>query len=324
MSTAGGVSTGLERAKRINIDAVQIFTKNNNRWFESPTPPEQVERFRTLAAQFDRANLFSHAGYLINVASPDDALHERSMEALQDELMRAESLGLSWVVLHPGSHVGKGEDWGLKRVIDSLNAALDRTKGFAVGILLETTAGQGSALGYRFEHLARMRRRLKQAKRVGICVDTCHIFAAGYDIRDEKTYSATIDELDRVIGIKHVKAWHLNDSVKPLGSKVDRHAHIGEGEIGLRGFSHLMNDTRFSHLPMVLETPKGPDMKEDVENLNRLRSLIGGSKLKGKQHASKNAALSLSKEKRPVALSGVEGLAAAKKRSSRRPATKQK
>jgi deoxyribonuclease-4 len=275
MSVAGGVSRGLERAESIQIDAVQIFTKNNNRWFESPLKPEEVERFQRRATRFERANLISHAAYLINVASPDEDVHKRSMDALYDELFRAEALGLSWVVLHPGSHVGKGEEWGIKRVITSLTQVLERTKGFNVGILLETTAGQGSNLGSNFKQLALMRRKVAHPKRVGICVDTCHIFAAGYDIRELKSYKACIAELDKVIGLGHVHALHLNDSVKPLGSRVDRHAHIGDGEIGLEGFAFIMNDERLAHLPMVLETPKGPDMKEDVENLKRLRDLVG-------------------------------------------------
>lgn len=279
MSVAGGVSRGLERAATIEIDAVQIFTKNNNRWFESPLKPEEVENFRRLASRFERRNLFSHSAYLINVAAPDEEVHKRSLDALYDELFRAEALGLSWVVLHPGSHVGKGEEWGIKRVITSLSQVLERTKGFHVGILLETTAGQGSNLGYNFKQLALMRKKVSNPKRVGICVDTCHIFAAGYDIRDLKSYTACMEELDKVVGLGHVHALHLNDSVKPLGSRVDRHAHIGEGEIGLEGFAFFMNDPRLSHLPMVLETPKGPDMKEDVENLNRLRDLVGTVKV---------------------------------------------
>jgi deoxyribonuclease-4 len=279
MSIAGGVSKGLERAAQIQIDAVQIFTKNNNRWFESPLRPEEVERFRRRAAKFERRNLISHAAYLINLAAPDEEVHSRSLDALYDELIRAEALGLSWVVLHPGSHVGRGEEWGLKRVIGSLNSVLERTKGFQVGILLETTAGQGSNLGHSFKQLALMRKKVSQPKRVGVCVDTCHIFAAGYDIRTLESYRACMADLDRTIGVKNVHAIHLNDSEKPLGSRVDRHAHIGEGEIGLAGFSFFMNDARLAHLPMVLETPKGPEMEEDVENLRRLRELVGTIKV---------------------------------------------
>jgi deoxyribonuclease-4 len=275
MSVAGGVSKGLERALSIEIDAVQIFTKNNNRWFEAPLAAEEITRFKALARRFKRANLFSHTAYLINLASPDTETHKRSLDALYDELVRAEALGLPWVVLHPGSHVGKGEAWGLKRIIDSVNRVLKRTDGFKTGILLETTAGQGSSLGCRFDHLAHIRKSTKPARRVGVCVDTCHIFAAGYDIRDLKVYRQTMKALDTSVGLKHVHAVHLNDSLKPFDSHVDRHAHIGEGHIGLDGFACILNDTRLNHLPMVLETPKGPEMKEDVQNLKRLRKLVG-------------------------------------------------
>lgn len=275
MSVAGGVSRGLDRAAQIDITAVQIFTKNNNRWFASPISPEELDRFKHKAARFDRANLFSHAAYLINIASPDDDLLQRSLDALYDEVFRAEALGLSWVVLHPGNHMGMGEEWGLKRVIRSLDQVLERTKGFSAGILLETTAGQGTSLGYDFTHLAKIRRRVKYPKRVGVCIDTCHMFAAGYDLRDLKSYQETMQNLDRTVGLGHIKAVHLNDSLKPFNSRRDRHAHIGEGEIGLDGFAFLLNDDRLTDRPMVLETPKGPDMKEDVENLKRLRDLVG-------------------------------------------------
>jgi deoxyribonuclease-4 len=275
MSVAGGVSKGLERALSIEIDAVQIFTKNNNRWFEAPLRAEEIARFKALARQFERAHLFSHTAYLINLASPDRDTHKRSEDALYDELVRAEALGLLWVVLHPGSHVGRGESWGLKRIVDSLNRVLKRTDGFKAGILLETTAGQGSSLGCSFDHLAHIRKGVKPARRVGVCVDTCHIFAAGYDIRDLKCYRQTMKALDAKVGLKNVHALHLNDSLKPFDSHVDRHAHIGQGYIGLDGFACILNDTRLNHLPMVLETPKGREMTEDVENLNRLRKLVG-------------------------------------------------
>lgn len=275
MSVAGGVSQGLDRAKQINIEAVQIFTRNNNRWFASPIAPEELNRFKNKAARFERANLISHAAYLINIASPDEELHQRSLDALYDEMFRAQALGLAWVVLHPGNHMGMGEEWGMKRVIRSLDHVLERTKGFSTGILLENTSGQGTSLGYDFTHLAKIRRRVKHAKRVGVCMDTCHMFAAGYDVRDLKSYHTTMETLDRTVGLNHVKAVHLNDSLKPFESRLDRHAHIGQGEIGLDGFAFFMNDERMSDLPMVLETPKGPDMKEDVENINRLKGLIG-------------------------------------------------
>jgi len=280
MSVAGGVSQGLVRARKIKIDAVQIFTKNNNRWFDKPLDPDEIERFRVGARDFERANLFSHACYLINLASADPELHKKSMASMRDELVRAEALGLSWVVLHPGAHMGQGEDVGLERVAASLRTLLQQTRGFKSGILLETTAGQGTSLGHRFEHLATLRRKARARTRLGICIDTCHLLAAGYEIRDREGYRRTMRELDRTVGIQHVHAIHINDSKKPLGSRVDRHAHIGEGEIGTRGFQWLLNDPRFRHLPMVLETPKGPEMKEDVRNLRRLKSLIGAVRVR--------------------------------------------
>jgi deoxyribonuclease-4 len=275
MSVAGGVSQGLARARKIKIPAVQIFTKNNNRWQEKPQDPEEVARFREAAREFRREHLISHAAYLINLASFDDTIYGRSMAAMRDELDRAEALGLSWVVLHPGSHMGNGEDVGIKRIAESLSSLLKDTKSYTVGIALECTAGQGTALGYRFEHLAAIRKKVRSRKRLGVCLDTCHMFAAGYELRTAKGYRATMDELDATVGIEHVHAIHVNDSKKPLGSRVDRHDHIGDGELGLDGFKYLLNDPRFAHTPMMLETPKGPEMKEDVRNLRRLKSLVG-------------------------------------------------
>lgn len=276
-SVAGGVSTGLERAEKIGCKSVQIFAKNNKCWVEGPLNPEEIRRFRARAARFGRANLVSHAGYLINLAAGDKEIHRKSLASMLDELARAEALGLSWVVLHPGSHGGRGEEWGLRRVADSLAWLLKKTRRFKVGILLETTAGQGNALGWKFGHLNFIRRRLKSTAggtRIGVCVDTCHIFAAGYEIRTRRGYERTTEELEREVGIRNVKAFHLNDSVKGFGSRVDRHEHIGQGEIGFDAFRFLLNDRRFAGLPMVLETPKGPDMKEDVVNLQRLRGLM--------------------------------------------------
>lgn len=241
---------------------------------EPPLDPEQVRQFRARAARFGRGNLVSHAGYLINLAASDEEILRRSIESMSDELVRAESLGLSWVVLHPGSHGGRGEEWGLERVSASLAAVLKKTRGFKVGILLETTAGQGNSLGWKFEHLRAIYRRLKRPKRIGFCVDTCHIFAAGYELRTRRGYERTMDELGRLVGVRNVKAFHLNDSLRGLGSRVDRHEHIGKGEIGTGAFRFLLNDPRFAGLPMVLETPKGPDMKEDVMNLKKLRGLF--------------------------------------------------
>lgn len=279
MSVAGGVSQGLARAQKIGIDAVQIFTKNNNRWQEKPLDPAEVARFREAAASFKRELLISHAGYLINLASADAALHAKSVAATRDELDRAEALGLSWVVLHPGSHLGTGEEQGLERIAAALASLLKETKPYAAGILVENTAGQGSHLGFRFEHLAYVLDHVR-SDRLGVCLDTCHLFAAGYELRTSEGYHDTMSQFDRAVGLERIGALHLNDSKKPLGSRVDRHEHIGQGELGTDGFKYLLNDQRLRHLPMVLETPKGPDMAEDVENLKVLRSLLGTARVK--------------------------------------------
>ena len=274
VSTAGGVCSSLDRAEKIQCEAMQIFAKNNKCWLDRPMDEQEAARFRKGSSVFPKGFVVSHAGYLINLAAGDEDIHRKSVESMLDEMTRAESLGIRWVVLHPGSHGGRGEEWGIPRVIHSLQTVLDRTKSFKAGILIETTAGQGNALGWKFEHIAEIRRALKPSRRVGVCVDTCHIFAAGYELRTREGYDSTIRALDALIGIKNVKLFHLNDSLKGLGSRVDRHEHIGRGEIGLDGFRFLMNDRRFSNLPMVLETPKGPDMKEDVINLKTLKGLI--------------------------------------------------
>ncbi len=279
MSVAGGVSQGLARARQIGIEAVQIFTKNNNRWQEKPLDPGEVARFREAAAGFRRELLVSHAGYLINLASADAALHARSVEAARDELDRAEALGLSWVVLHPGSHLGTGEDAGLARIAAALSQLLSATESYSAGFLVENTAGQGSALGYRFEHLAYLVEEV-QSDRLGVCIDTCHLFAAGYELRTSAGYRDTMSQLDSTVGLSRVGAVHLNDSKKPFGSRVDRHEHIGQGELGTDGFKYLLNDKRLRHLPMMLETPKGPEMLEDVENLKVLRSLLGTARVR--------------------------------------------
>jgi deoxyribonuclease-4 len=272
-STQGGVSRALERAAAIGCGAVQIFTKNNNRWAEKPLDPGEVRRFRAAARGFKRRYLFAHDGYLINLASPRAAILKRSLVALVDEIRRAELLGLSYVVTHPGAHLGKGEEWGVARVARSLDLAHAETAGARVRVLLETTAGQGTSLGWRFEHLAEILARVEAPERLGVCVDTCHIFAAGYDIRTEGAYEETMRRLLSLVGRQAVRAFHLNDSSRDLGSRVDRHAQIGKGKIGLGAFRALVNDPRFRDRPMVLETPKGKDMKEDVVNLRVLRGL---------------------------------------------------
>ena len=218
--------------------------------------------------------VLSHSAYLINLGSPDDALWQRSINAMADEIVRAEALKLVGVVLHPGGHMGAGEEAGIARIVAGLDQVHDMTPGHKTLTLLETTAGQGTHLGYRFEQLRAMMDGVKEPDRIGFCVDTCHIFAAGYDIRTPETYAATMDEFDRVVGLNRIKGFHFNDSKKDLGSRVDRHDGIGSGFLGLDPFGFILNDPRFADVPMILETPKSEDMHEDVENLALLRSLI--------------------------------------------------
>ncbi|MCS6845782.1 MAG: deoxyribonuclease IV [Caldilineales bacterium] len=274
MSTAGGVSKAFERGRSIGCDTMQIFTRNQNRWDNKPLAADEIERWHAAASATGIAPVVSHASYLINLGSPDDALWEKSIEAMVDELQRAEALGLLGVVVHPGAHMEQGEEAGIARVIAGLDRIHAATPGFRTLTLLEITAGQGSTLGYRFEHLAAMRRGAANPERIAVCFDTCHAFAAGYDLRTPETYAATMAEFDRVIGLDLLKCFHFNDSKGALGNRKDRHEHIGKGGIGLSGFAHILNDPRFVHVPMILETPKSDDMHEDVENLAVLRSLI--------------------------------------------------
>lgn len=273
MSIAGGVFNAPTRGKSIGCDTIQIFVKNANQWVGKPISDEEAEKFYETKKETGIDPIFSHNSYLINLASPDDALYEKSLNAMLDELDRSEKLKLPFLVIHPGSHVGSGEGAGLKRIAEALNILLAKTKGYKVKIALETTAGQKSNLGHKFEHLAYLIKAVKDKKRVCVCYDTCHTFAAGYDLRTKKAYDATFNEFDGLVGLARICAFHLNDSVKELGSNIDRHAHIGQGHIGEEGFRLLVNDERFANIPMVLETPKGPDMAEDVMNLKVLRGL---------------------------------------------------
>ncbi len=274
MSIAGGVDRAIDRAALVESDAVQIFTKNNNQWNAKPIPPEQVERFLLRIEETGIKSVVAHDSYLINLASGDDALWEKSIAAFREELERCELLGVPYLVTHPGSHVGAGEEEGIRRVAEALNRIHRDLPGYRVMTLLEITAGQGTNLGYRFEQLGQIVAQVAAPERVGYCFDTCHAFAAGYDIRTPEGYEATFREFDEVLGLANLRVFHLNDSKKPLGSRVDRHEHIGDGQIGLEGFRLVVNDPRFKDLPGLLETPKSDDLHEDAENLRRLRSLV--------------------------------------------------
>lgn len=275
MSIAGGVFNSLTRGLECGCDTIQIFTKSNNQWKAKELTAEEITRFKHLEKESKISPVVAHDSYLINLGSSDEALYEKSMEAFYIELQRAEALGLPYLVMHPGAHVGAGEEQGLRKVASAINLLHQRTKHFKVCIALETTAGQGTSLGYRFEQLARILGLIEENQRMAVCLDTCHIFAAGYDFRTPEAYKKTMTELDKVIGLKHIKVIHLNDCKKGLGSRIDRHEHIGKGEIGLEGFRLLINDPRFKDVPMILETPKKKDGDEwDLMNLATIRGLV--------------------------------------------------
>ncbi|OGL46613.1 MAG: deoxyribonuclease IV [Candidatus Schekmanbacteria bacterium RBG_16_38_10] len=276
MSIEKGVDRAIERGKSIGCTTIQIFTKSNTQWRAIPLKKSEIENFRIKKEESEISPVFGHSCYLINLASNDKEIYSKSKETLLTELSRCETLGIPFLVMHPGSHMGAGEKEGIKRIAESLDEIFDKIINYKykVKIAIETTAGQGRNLGYRFEQMAEIIRLMKYKRKAGICLDTCHIFAAGYDIRDEKGYKKTIDDFDKIIGIKRLMAIHLNDSKKELGSRVDRHWHIGKGFIGLDAFRFIMNDKRFIKIPKVLETPKEADMKEDVMNLKVLKSLL--------------------------------------------------
>lgn len=277
-SIAGGYYKSVEIARRTGCDCVQLFTKNNNQWRAKPITPVEAKAFRDKLAELGVSHPLSHDSYLINLGSPDDELWKKSIDAFVVELQRAELLGIPYVVAHPGSYTTSSESAGLKRIIRALNEVHRQTKGLAAKCLLENTAGQGSNLGWRFEHLATIFDGVRDPDRLGgVCIDTCHLFAAGYAISAEKEFKATLRALDKLVGLETVKAFHVNDSKAKFGSRVDRHAGIGRGEIGLEAFRLLVNDRRFLKVPMYLETPKGVEGGRDLDeiNLEVLRGLVG-------------------------------------------------
>lgn len=274
MSISGGLHLSLERGKIVGCDVIQLFTKNSTQWKGRSIKKEEETLFKKAAKETGVEPVAVHDSYLINLAAPDEVLWERSIEAFYQEMIRTETLCIPYLVTHPGSHRDSGEAAGLKKVATVINILHKRAAGFKVIILIETTAGQGTSLGYRFEQIRDLFDQLTEPDRVGVCLDTCHIFAAGYDIRDEGSYNKTMEEFDRIIGIKKIRLFHLNDSLKEFSSRVDRHQHIGKGFIGIEGFRLILNDSRFSDIPKVLETPKGDDMHEDIINLKTLRGLV--------------------------------------------------
>ena len=275
MSIAGGLPEAVARAISVGATALQVFVKSSSQWRARPLADGEAEAFRAATEAAGLVgHVIAHSSYLLNLASPDDALWERSAAAFVEELRRCRVLGIPWLVLHPGSHMGAGEEAGLQRLVTALDRVLEAPGTEGTGVLLEITAGQGRCLGGSFEQIARVLDAVRHPARVGACFDTCHALAAGYEFRDARSYAETFAHLDATIGLERVRAFHLNDSRGGLGSRVDRHAHIGRGEVGLDTFRLLLNDARFRGLPMVLETEKGEDLAEDRENLAVLRSLL--------------------------------------------------
>ena len=274
-SISKGLQNALYEAAKYGCTALQIFTKSSSTWKERILTLEEINRFDKAREQTGITSIASHTSYLINLATHERKKHAMSCNALKQELIRSSSLNIPFVVLHPGAHLGKGKETGVEKVALSINDIFTQTPDIQIRLLLETTAGQGSALGHTFEQLASIMEKIENQDRIGICLDTSHVFAAGYDIRTPESYRKTTDAFDEIIGFENLYVIHLNDSKKKLGSRVDRHEHIGEGYIGIKAFELLMNDMRFWNVPKIIETPKqkdDPDM--DEMNLNRLRSLV--------------------------------------------------
>ncbi len=274
VSIAGGVSTAIDRAEKLGFTAIQIFTKNSNRWFAKPLDAEEIENFKTKLGKSNIKFVVAHDSYLINLCAKNEEILKRSRNAFVDELWRCDQLGIPYLNFHPGSHTGRGEEEGLKVIAESINIAHEKTAEFKVSSMLELTAGQGTALGYRFEQIDRIIELVDDKKRMSVCIDTAHIFAADYDIRTVESYNKVMKQFNDIIGLYRLKCFHINDSKKKLGSKVDRHERIGKGFIGLEGFANIMNDKRLIKIPKILETPKGKEQLEDLENIKVLKSLI--------------------------------------------------
>jgi deoxyribonuclease IV len=274
MSIAGAIGEALTRGKRAGCECIQIFTKSSRQWAAKPYSQDEIASFRRNQRDTGIAVVIAHDSYLLNLGAPDRRLRKRSIAGFIDELERCEALGVPYLVAHPGSHVGSGEEAGIRTIAKSLDEVHAACKGFKTQVALEITAGQGSNLGYSFRQMAQIFDAVHHGERLRLCFDTEHAFAAGYDLRDDQGYAQTMGELDECIGIDKVVAFHLNDSLKPFHSRVDRHEHIGKGHLGVEAFRRVLNDPRFAGIPMCLETPKGPDCKEDIANLRTLRSLF--------------------------------------------------
>jgi deoxyribonuclease-4 len=275
MSVAGGLHLAFSHLRQVQGQALQIFTRNQRQWQAAPITEEEELLFAKAWQEAGNIPVASHDSYLINLASPKKETAQKSIQALTDELIRCATLGIPYLVMHPGAHLNDGVEAGIDRFTRNLDTVFKKAdRATEVMVLLETTAGQGTSLGSKFEELAAMISASANQHRLGVCFDTCHVFAAGYDLRTAPAQEKTFNDFDQTIGLERLKFFHLNDSIKGLGSRVDRHTHIGQGQIGVQGFRLLINNPAFSNHPMVLETPKGKDLAEDKENLNILRISI--------------------------------------------------
>ncbi len=273
-SISGGVNKSVDLADKLGFTAMQIFSKNNNQWNAKPLDDKEINSFKEKLQKSGIAFVVVHDSYLINLCAAKDDLLEKSRNAFIHELERCEQLEIPHLNFHPGAHTGQGEEIGINLIAESINIAHEQTPDFKVKSMLELTAGQGTNLGYTFEQIKNIIDKVEDKNRISVCIDTAHIFAAGYDISNKETYEKVISDFDEIIGLEYLQCFHMNDSKKELGSKVDRHEHIGQGFIGLEGFRNIMNDKRLEHIPKILETPKGKEQLEDLENLKVLKSLI--------------------------------------------------
>lgn len=273
-SISGGVDAAVDLAQKLNFTAMQIFTKNNNRWFADPLKEEVINKYKEKLKNSSIKFVVSHDSYLINLCAKEKDNLDKSRTSFLDEYERCYQLGIEYLNFHPGSHGGAGEDEGIKLIAESINITHDKTNNYPVKSMLEATAGQGNSIGYKFEHLRKIIDLVDNKERMCVCIDTAHIFAAGYDIRTPESYEKVIAEFDSIVGLKYLQCFHLNDSKKELGSRVDRHDHIGKGFIGEQGFKNIMNDERLVRIPKILETPKGKEQLEDLENIKVLLGLI--------------------------------------------------
>jgi len=274
MSIAGGLHKAVERGVAAGCGVIQVFTQNANQWRGKRVSDSEVSLFREMWEEAGIHEIVSHDIYLINLAAAPGEVREKSLAGFQEEMERCARLGIGRIVMHPGAHLGEGEETAIARVAEAFDHLFDRAPDFTGKVLLETTAGQGTNIGYRFEHLREIRERSAFPGRFGICFDTCHTFAAGYDITTPVGYAGVFDEFDRILGLENLLVFHFNDSKKGLNCRVDRHEHIGQGAMGLEGFRFLMNDERFRRIPKILETPKGDTDEMDAVNLKTLRDLV--------------------------------------------------